>query len=288
MKYLILLCLLIPLPAISDSSVWRVSKSGNELFIGGTIHVLSPKDYPLPNEFEQAYNQAEILVLETDMDALSNPKIQMQLAKKMRYGDSGSLKNELKAETYQLLTDYLNSQKIPIAVFNSFKPSMVIITLTMLALDNLGMAGTGVDLFFNQKASAENKKRDYLESVEKQISLLENMAKGHEDDLILSTLNDLNELSETMTKLKSAWRKGDLAQLEEMGISSMRHEYPALYRFILVERNNNWIPKLEKLLATTEKELVLVGSLHLVGKEGVLEQLKARGYQVTRFKAKKR
>ena len=34
--------------------VWKVSKGGQTVYLGGTIHLLSPSDYPLPEEFEEA------------------------------------------------------------------------------------------------------------------------------------------------------------------------------------------------------------------------------------------
>lgn len=38
--------LLIAGPVYSETSLWRVSKGDAELFIGGTIHLLSAFDYP--------------------------------------------------------------------------------------------------------------------------------------------------------------------------------------------------------------------------------------------------
>ena len=37
------------------SSVWKAQKDGNTVYLGGTIHVLSKGDYPLPDAFDQAY-----------------------------------------------------------------------------------------------------------------------------------------------------------------------------------------------------------------------------------------
>ena len=42
-------------PAFADSPVWRVTKGDHVLFIGGTVHLLTQADYPLPDAFEQAY-----------------------------------------------------------------------------------------------------------------------------------------------------------------------------------------------------------------------------------------
>ncbi|NOQ35640.1 MAG: hypothetical protein GQ569_07060, partial [Methylococcaceae bacterium] len=140
MKFFILLCLLVPLQAVSDTSVWRVSKGNFELFIGGTVHVLAQKDYPLPKEFEQAFNQSQILVLETDLDAMNSPETQMQLTQRMMHSDGRTLKNDLKSRTYALLKHYLKSRKIPVARLKQFKPPMAMMSLMMLELKRLGMA----------------------------------------------------------------------------------------------------------------------------------------------------
>lgn len=283
MKNLILLCLLIPLQAISDTSVWRVRNGNSELFIGGTVHVLGQEDYPLPQEFEQAYSQAQMLVLETDIEAMNSPDVQMRLTQRLMYSDGHTLQTELKPKTLKLLKAFLKSRKISFSALNQFKPSMAMINLMMLELQRLGMAETGVDMFFNQKAVYDGKRRGHLETIEKQIHILESMDAGHEDDFVLSTLSDLEKLPEMMIQLKQAWRNGDLQQLESLGITPMQITHPALYQLMLVERNNGWIPKIEALLATPEKELVLVGSLHLAGKDGILAQLQAKGYFVQVF-----
>jgi hypothetical protein len=39
------------------------------LYIGGTVHALPPSAFPLPPEFEKAYNATDTLVLEAKMSA---------------------------------------------------------------------------------------------------------------------------------------------------------------------------------------------------------------------------
>ncbi|MCK5120492.1 MAG: TraB/GumN family protein, partial [Methylococcales bacterium] len=73
MRYLILLCLLASFNVFSETSLWRVSKGKSELFIGGTIHILSANDYPLPVEFERAYKMSDQIVFETDLAAMARP-----------------------------------------------------------------------------------------------------------------------------------------------------------------------------------------------------------------------
>lgn len=286
MRYLILLCLLSPLCVFAETSLWRVSKEESELFIGGTIHLLSANDYPLPKEFDAAYNKADLIVFETNLQVLAMPETQKELAQRMTYKKGESLKKHLKPNTYKALANYLSSIGLQVDVFKSYKPPMVMITLLIIELKRLGLAGTGVDKYFNQKAIADGKSLGELESFKVQISVIENMGKGHEDEMILSTIAEMKLLATVMKEMKRAWRKGDTKGLEKIGIAPMKTDYPELYQLLLVERNNAWIPKITALLRTKEIELVLVGALHLVGSEGVFSQLRTLGYSVELFENK--
>ena len=280
MRNLILLCLLVPFHTFAETSVWRVSNGDSELFIGGTIHVLSVTDYPLPVEFEQAYNQSHTIVFETDLAAMAQPEAQQQLLQRIMYKQGKSLEDDLNPQTYQTLVDYTASVGLRIESLNQFKPPMVIITLLMTELHRLGMADTGVDNYFNQKALVDGKALGELESLQEQFLIIENMGKGHENEMILSTIEEMKELPLIMGEMKNAWRRGDVKHLEKVGISSMKTDFPGLYRLLLVDRNNAWIPKIEALLVTPEIEFILVGALHLVASEGVISKLRALGYSV--------
>ena len=65
----------------------------------------------------------------------------------------------------------------------------------------------------------------------------------------------------------------------------MREEFPAVYQRINVDRNDAWVPQLEAMLdpGETGNTLVVVGALHLVGEDGVVEKLQAKGYEVERI-----
>ena len=58
------------LTATAATSIWKVSSGENVLYVGGTLHVLRQSDYPLPVEFDRAYNNADRLYFETDLEQL--------------------------------------------------------------------------------------------------------------------------------------------------------------------------------------------------------------------------
>lgn len=280
MRFLILLGLLMPAWVVAETSLWRVSHGNAELFIGGTIHVLSRRDYPLPPEFENAYGKADRLVLETDLSVMAKPEMQRQLLQRLRYGPGESLRTRLSAEAYRALAQYCADAGIPMAVLQGFKPPMAVLMLTLAELKRLGLAESGVDDFFNRRARRDGKTVTGLETPIQQVDVIVRMGAGHENELILSTIKEMQELPSVMQRLKAAWRQGDLETLKQVGIVPMRTEYPALYEDLLVRRNQTWLPEIVAMLTTPERELILVGALHLAGRDGVLAQLRRRGYTV--------
>lgn len=283
MRKLVAFFILISVNVQAETSLWQLTNGESTLYLGGTVHVLSKADYPLPAEFEQAYQQAEKLVLETDLTAMNQPDTQLQLMQLVMFPPEMSLQTALRPETYAKLKTYCASRGIDMLLLDRFRPSMVVLMLTVQELTRLKMGDVGVDNFFNHQAVSDGKSVGQLETVQTQIEVIANMGKGHEDELILNTLEEMKTLPNMMAALKAAWRAGDLDALDEVGLRPMREQYPAIYHDLLVKRNQAWLPKIEALLATPETELILVGALHLVSQDGLLAQLKQRGYQVKRF-----
>lgn len=272
--------LLVSLTANANSPVWKISKGDSHLFIGGTIHVLSQTDYPLPAQFEQAYRQAQSLVFEADMLEMQSPAAQQLLMSSTVYRDGTTLKDVLSAATYLDLAAYFTERRLPTQQFLTLKPGMMSVTLTMLELQILGIAGTGVDEFYTLKAIKDGKQRHQLESVEQQIRFIDVIGQGNPDRLISYTLRDIEQLRPMMSDMKNAWRSGDTDRMTTITVTPMAEEFPSLYQSLLVNRNRAWLPKIEALFANNEVELILVGSAHLVGSDSVLALLEARGYRV--------
>lgn len=105
-----------------------------------------------------------------------------------------------------------------------------------------------------------------------QLEVIVNMGKGNE--------NELSNLPKLFDSMKKAWRKGDNAQLRKIALDPWIGQFPGVYNSLLVNRNNNWIPKIEEMLRTKETELILFGAMHLIGEDGILKQLEDKGYTI--------
>ncbi len=277
---LLLSCVIFNIPAFAKSPVWRISKDRNHVFIGGTIHVLSKSDYPLPEAFDSAFNNSNLLVLEADMQKLQTPEFQKAILQDAMYKGEESIADFLKPNTLQALKNHLTSRGIPFEQMLKFKPGLLSVTLTMVELQRLGQVGTGVDEFYNLKALNERREIKYLETAYDQLKFIAEMGEGAENEFINYTLVDLKDISEQLQSLKTAWKTGDNYQMQKIAIAPWKDRFPKIYNSLVVERNNKWIPQIETMLKTKEVELVLFGTLHLIGEEGILSQLKILGYTI--------
>ena len=281
----LLLSLLLALPLHAQTSLYEVSKGEHKLYLGGTIHLLRHRDYPLPAEFEQAYQQAQKLVLETDIQQANSAEFGARLAQAMMYTDGGSLAKSLSPELWAQLQAYAKQRQFPLAQVTMFKPLFVSLMLTVTEAQRLGM-GDGVDMHFDRKARADNKALGQLESADQVVAYMKQMTEVDGDAVMRSTLRDLHNMEAMMDSMINHWRQGKLAALDQELAGNMRHEMPEVYQVLVVQRNQAWLPQITALLQTPERELVLVGALHLSGKQGLIAQLKRQGYRVKPYQLK--
>jgi len=284
MKKYFLILFIFPAVCFSETSLWQVSKNGNTLFLGGTIHVLKKEDYPLPVEFNHAFKKSDTLVFETDIDKAQTPEFGKKMSQMMTYPAGKSLKDALNKNTFEKLKKYLAERNISVEQFIHYKPSMVVLIMTVIELKKMGMVDIGVDQYFHQKAKAAGKSIAYFETIDEQIKFMVSMGSGNENEMILSTIKDMNRMESMMSVIKSAWLKGDENKLAAVSLTEMMRDYPDLYQMLLVKRNNNWMPHIEKMMTDKKVEMILVGALHLVGKDGLLQQLRKKGYSVKQYK----
>jgi hypothetical protein len=118
-----------------------------------------------------------------------------------------------------------------------------------------------------------------LETVDYQISRFDEMPMPLQDHLLAETIRDVATEQANMTKLMESWRAGDVPAVEKIVLKDLQQE-PQLYQRLLVERNKNWMPTLDALFSRKGHALVVVGAAHLVGPDGLVAMLKAKGYTV--------
>jgi uncharacterized protein YbaP (TraB family) len=269
--------------SLQAAAVWKVSNEQHSLYIGGTIHVLTPEDYPLAKEYDLAYQAADKVIFETDMEAVSSPEFGQKMMDQMMYSDGTTINNVLQPDTYKSLAIHLSSRQIPMQAFASHKPSLLAISLTFIELQAMGYTSEGVDMFFANMAKDQEKEQGWLETPDEQLAFMANLGGDDPNTMIEYTLKDIKKMPEMFAKLHSTWLAGDMQGMADVGITPFKADYPDIYQDLLVTRNNNWLPKIISMLNDQPVEFILVGALHLAGPDSVLAQLKAKGYKIEKL-----
>ena len=106
-------------------------------------------------------------------------------------------------------------------------------------------------------------------------------ANPEQKRFLLMTLEESTQLDTEVNELVSAWQAGDTDALARM-LTDEFDDFPELYRPLTEDRNRAWVEQLDDLLDDRDDYLVVVGALHLVGRNSVVDLLRQRGYTVTR------
>ena len=264
----------------ADAPVWRITDGESTVYLGGTVHLLRPEDYPLPEEFDQAYEGSSELFFETDISSMNDLSVQAQMLQQLTYSDGRTLKDVLDTEAYAALETYTAGVGMPLMMLEQFKPGMIVSTLQVLEFQRMGFPPQGVDAFFNAQALTDGKSVGALETLDEQIGFLAAMGEGVESEFIMMSLEDLDNTAKLMDEMIEAWRVGDSQALQTLFVDDMLERAPAVYDSLLRQRNLRWVPQIEAMFNDQGTEFVLVGAAHLVGVDGLVELLRARGYDL--------
>lgn len=260
--------------------LWTVRSDSNVLYLAGSVHALGADAYPLPTVFEKAFEASGTLVEELNLaDAATLSAAPMLLARGL-YGDGRTFESAVSKETATMVAQYFKQTKLPMEMIRRMKPWMVMLMLMAFEVQKAGLdASLGLDKYFYDKAMAAKKPVIGLETAEFQIDRFDKMPDVVQEQMLRSTLTELDAQGNELKSMIAAWRGGDTATLEKSVRSSFAG-YPAAYASLITERNRNWIPQLQMCLSSPTPCFVVVGAAHMVGPDGLLVLLQQKGYKV--------
>ncbi|MFK7964855.1 MAG: TraB/GumN family protein [Burkholderiaceae bacterium] len=265
-----------------QTSLWKITKGGQHIFLGATVHALSESDYPLPTQFDKAYDQAATVVFESDRGLNLTRQGRNYLLHKARIRDGTTLKDHLRPATWRALEAFTDKHQVPIESIHRYKPGMLMVMLTMVQKQSLEPVADGVDAHYLERAFQDGKPVGNLETLVEQIRFFSSLGQDDPDSVVLHAIDEAELEQQSLTDWASAWRRGDLAWIENNPMTIIK-TYPAIYESVLVGRNRAWLPQIESLFDSDDVELVLVGSFHLVGKDSLLAMLRDKGYVVQKL-----
>lgn len=250
---------------------------GATVYLLGSVHLLSPAVAKLPAAVDTAFAHAKLIAFETSLDTIQLRAAEM--APLARYAGGATLRSSLAPATIAHLDTVLKAYGLTVEQVNSFKPWFVSILTTQLTMQAMKFeAQYGVDMQLNARAHTAKMPIMGLETVDFQMGLFDSISPSDQEKMVLETsLPD--STARLMTSITDAWVSGDVAGLDKL-LNASAFGSPAMFATIVTNRNRSWIPKIDTMLEGKDDAMVVVGAAHLVGKQGVVEMLRAQGYTV--------
>lgn len=266
--------------APTKSCLWKVVSKEGTVYLLGSVHLLRSDAYPLSRAIEQAFDDATQIALEVNMDALNSPDAQRMVLTKALLPEGNTLNEVVSPATYQAVQKKVEALGLDIQALKRMKPWFLSLSLVAMKMQQLGYDPQhGVDRHYFERARKAKKEVLGLETADFQIDLLDSLPAKVQEESLLQTLKELDQFETEFEQIVRAWAAGQEKQLSEMLLKSFK-EYPEIYAKLITERNRNWLPKIENFFRTGNKTLVIVGAAHLVGREGVIDLLRQKGYSI--------
>lgn len=276
----LILTLAIAQAAEARSFIWKVSRGQQTLYLVGSVHLLSKDFYPLSEAMESAFKESDLLVEEVDLAELHSPEAQLSVLTRGMLPGGRTLDQVVSPSTFNMVSKRLSDMGMPVEPLKRFKPWALALTLLGVEWQRAGFdPDLGLDKHFYDRAQSEAKPVRALETAEYQIARFDDMPFDQQDRLLAQTLRDIDTETANVTKLAEAWKTGDSAGVERVVLQDLKSD-PQMYERLLLERNRAWLPKIEALFTQNRRAFVVVGAAHVVGPDGLLATLRAKGYTI--------
>lgn len=289
MNWAVLACLLVstaPVLAADNGhplSMWQINGFENRVYLLGSIHLLREQDHPLPTAIYRAYDDAEKIIMELDMDDMDPVAGQVMTNELGLIQDGRTLSDLMGAELYGEATKLAAVAQVPLSLLDKSEPWYAAMTVEIMLLMRIGFnPAYGIETHLMELARSDGKEILGFETMRQQLGFLDGLSPEAQRDMLIQALSEGEDMPDMMDEMIAAWRQGDVTFMEESLLSEMQ-DYPELNRVIVVDRNIDWTNQIEALLDDQEDYLIVVGALHLIGDEGVPGLLESRGHQVTQL-----
>ncbi len=234
----------------SHELLWEISGNGldSKSYLFGSLHSNDRRLFNLTDSTYFALNEAELIVLETDVFSMFSTLDTRVSSIDLNYDSEGK--------------PYGSSSESSETIYG----------------DEDGMPQF-LDAYFEQYCFNADKQFFPLESVEFQLSVfsdiktpsLENLSFRH----FLTSKNDMVDL----------YLEGDIYRLDEMLKGSLSM-YAGGYQELIIDRNLGMAQKLDSLMQNSDsKVFCAVGAGHLAGPQGLINLLRGQGYSVRKVVA---
>ena len=276
--------------------MWKAEdKNGNYAYLFGSIHAGDSAVDNMPDYFEKAYADSDTLAFEIDMsDIYSEITASSSMLTDVIYSDGTTIKDHISENTYNKLVEILKGNGIYNSLYDYYKPLMWESLIENIAVFKAGLnANKGVDMVLTNRAKADKKEIDEVESINFQMSMFNGLSDGVVELMMSEYTKDgaVEEQAKQLKALYEKWKNGTITEKdvldEDIDESKLTEEEKALLdeyqNALLTDRNKGMTEKLVNYMKNGRKVMLVVGTAHFLGDDGIVSLLEKQGITVTKI-----
>lgn len=268
--------------------LWRVQHPAQPepVYLFGALHFGDDSFFPLPDKVLDAYQDSDVLAVELDVSRVGPERMHATLDRMGRYPSGVQLSERIAPALWEQLSqasERLGLQTESIVHLRPWLAALQLVNLQVARSDY--RAGQGVDRYFLDLAKGQ-KPVEPLETLEQQLSLFAGMTEVEQSAFLEHTLEDLEATGPQLRRMARAWREGDRSDLESVILGAFDREDPfshTLYQRVFKTRNEAMASAVESYLSAQQRVFLVVGIGHLIGPDGLVDNLRQAGYRVERL-----
>jgi hypothetical protein len=252
---------------------WIAEAGDGRAFLMAGVHVGTAKDAPLASAVEEAYAEADRVLVEVDPQRLRGAEFQAAVLEKGMLPPGSNLETFLGQDSYAEVEEMLVKLEMPTAFFRRMKPGLVYSTCTFMMLAKLSQEPRfGSESYLVGKARRDGKEVLEAETIEEQLELIIGDKVDQGRLLLLETARAIDDYEAETRKLLAYWREGDTESLEMLLFDPeemAREEIRELYETVFFQRNSRMAARIGAELAKGGNCFVVFGAGHFIGDRGI-------------------
>ena len=269
--------------------LWQVDKEGIEpSYLFGTIHLSDPRVLALPKAADEAYRSANTVVIETTdiLDPKSFMRLKLEQPDLLLFTDGTTLKSHIPAERRAEIEQKLAEHGIVLDAVAKMKPWVLnaLLALPECEKERKSEGKKPLDQRLALDAKAEGRTVLGLESAAEQFEATNKLPLDFHIRNLIASIEYGDKIEDAMETTTALYLDGEVGMIMPVlrkivpdGLSDDDHDL--FLKYLISDRNHvmadRAIPIIDKGNA-----FIAVGALHLPGKDGIIELLRAKGYRV--------
>ncbi|MBB3188584.1 TraB/GumN family protein [Microbacter margulisiae] len=261
--------------------LWKISGNGlvKPSYLFGTHHLIDKDRIKGFDQILALSGKADAVVGEMD---LNNPDIKATMEEAEMMQDT-TLKELLTPQDYAMVDyEFKNLMQVGLSQLGNVKPMLLDMMFSVMMYTKMmgfSKQPEGVDVIFQKNAEANHKKVIGLETPEQEANILFNtIPLERQADILMNDIKHSQQGLEQVNELTTAYLAGNMVRVETLNDEDDSLT-PAEKQLMFDDRNAAWMKELPGLIKK-QSCFIDVGFIHLIGKSGLIHQLRKLGYTV--------